>query len=104
MQPRKYYDLTNTVTGEKWIKVTANEIRVDIIKKGINVSSYARTGKKYGDWSIEEHIDIDTREKEKVNGIYPFTESTLQEWNRISGKFQKVSWVKENGKKLKIGG
>ncbi len=100
----KIYDITNVATGEKHVGVTASQIRTEIVRKGVNVSQYALTGKNYGDWKIEEHFDVDTREKEKVNGIYPFTESMLMEWNKLYEKFRKVIWVKEGGKKLKIGG
>lgn len=98
MQEKKFYDVKNVETGEEHSNVTAAEIRNDIIGKGINVSAYERTGKKYKDWLITEHVE--KAEKKNVNGIYPFTEAMITEWREIHEKFQNVEWVKSCGKKL----
>lgn len=101
MQEKKFYDVKNVETGEEHLNVSAAEIRNDIIGKGISVSKYAQTGKKYKNWSIVEHIDVSTESKNRINGIYPFTEEMITEWRKIHKKFQNVEWVKTGGKKLK---
>lgn len=99
----KAYDITNVETGETWTNVSAKEIRTDIVEKGINVSQYVRTGKKYKNWLIEEHFEVDTREK-GIKGLYPFTEQTFMEWNKVCSKFRHhVTWVKEGGRRLRMG-
>ena len=77
--------------------VSSYEIREHIGEKSLNIAVYANNGHKFkGRYTFEIIDEIDAKRQEEIEFINAWTEAVRP--------FKNVKWVKEGGRKLRIGG